>query len=334
MRKEISKNSEKAIKLKQAAETLVYQCGRLKENERVLVICDEITKMIGEMLISEIEKITDDFKLLVDNSVKIHGLEPSALVADEMLAADLIFGLTQFSLAHTKARLAASERGKRYLSLPDYSFDQLLSDALAVDFIKLDKKNRKIKNIFSQAKKFAIASEKGTKLTLDVFGRQFNYCPGFLSGPGEMSSPPDIEINIAPRESKSRGVIIVDGSVPYKGLGLVKKDIIIEIEKGSIKNISSENKAQNRILQNLFGEKSMPERKVLAEFGIGLNPRAKLCGLMLEDEGSLGTIHFGFGSNFSIGGKNRADLHIDFVVKNPDIYADNRLIMSKGKFII
>ncbi len=40
-----------------------------------------------------------------------------------------------------------------------------------------------------------------------------------------------------------------------------------------------------------------------AEFGIGLNPKARLCATNLEDLGRLGNCHVGIGSNFAIGGK-------------------------------
>ena len=56
-----------------------------------------------------------------------------------------------------------------------------------------------------------------------------------------------------------------------------------------------------------------PKSHVLGEFGIGLNPLAELTGVMLEDEGCLGTIHFGFGSNSnSIGSSHNRTTYLTF----------------------
>lgn len=41
----------------------------------------------------------------------------------------------------------------------------------------------------------------------------------------------------------------------------------------------------------------------MAEFGIGTNYKAKLVGLILEDEKVFGTIHIAFGNNLSMGGR-------------------------------
>ena len=74
--------------------------------------------------------------------------------------------------------------------------------------------------------------------------------------------------------------------------------------------------------------------RIIGEFGIGLNPNAELCGMMLPDEGCLGTVHFGIGSNSTIGGKNEVSFHLDHVIKDPSIIIDGSKIMDEGKLII
>jgi len=51
---------------------------------------------------------------------------------------------------------------------------------------------------------------------------------------------------------------------------------------------------------------------------------------MLTDEGSLGSIHLGFGSNYTVGGKNKVNFHLDFIVKRPDVVIDNKLYLIKN----
>ena len=77
-----------------------------------------------------------------------------------------------------------------------------------------------------------------------------------------------------------------------------------------------------------------PSTRVLGEFGIGLNPNARLCGSMLEDEGCLGTAHAGFGSNATIGGKNRVSFHLDMIIRHVSVEVDGKLLLANGEILI
>ena len=55
---------------------------------------------------------------------------------------------------------------------------------------------------------------------------------------------------------------------------------------------------------------------------------------MLIDEGAANCIHFGFGSNSTVGGKNEVSFHLDFIIKNADMFVDNILIVKNGKPVL
>ena len=119
--------SEKATN---GIETLLEICGQVQTGEKVLVICDSKTKKIGELIAEFAVRKKYFVKLEVIKELSMHGAEPSQEIGAMMLESDLILGLTSFSMAHTQARLIASNLGKRYLSLPDYDLDVLESNAL------------------------------------------------------------------------------------------------------------------------------------------------------------------------------------------------------------
>ncbi|TGU57377.1 aminopeptidase, partial [Mesorhizobium sp. M00.F.Ca.ET.186.01.1.1] len=73
--------------------------------------------------------------------------------------------------------------------------------------------------------------------------------------------------------------------------------------------------------------------RLLGEFGIGTNDKARITGVVLEDEKVYGTIHVAFGSNNTFGGTIVAGVHIDLVVKDPDVYLDDTCIMKSGKLL-
>ena len=88
-------------------------------------------------------------------------------------------------------------------------------------------------------------------------------------------------------------------------------------------------KELNKMLTKV-GEKA----KAVAEFGIGTNPKAKISGLILEDEKVLGTIHVAFGNNISMDGTNDVPIHIDCIIKSPSVFVDGKQIMADGKMIV
>jgi leucyl aminopeptidase (aminopeptidase T) len=53
-------------------------------------------------------------------------------------------------------------------------------------------------------------------------------------------------------------------------------------------------------------------------------------GNVLEDEKVIGTVHIAVGNNLSYGGDNDVPLHLDGVIRKPDIYIDGKKIMEKG----
>lgn len=311
---------------------IVNYCGNLKEDELVLIIYDNSTEHLLNSFIEEIEKLTSRYKIRKIPEQKMHGIEPSTSVGIEMQNSDLILALTKMSLAHTKARQIASSNGARYLSLAEYSTDILKSDAIK----GVNKDNtaamKKLCNLFDNGKKAFITTKKGTKLFLDLSERKSNFCPGFVEKSGDLGSPPDMEVNISPLETKTNGTIVIDGSVTHPLLGLIKEDIHLELNNGIISKISQNR--EGKILNDIFNSTEKENSKVLAELGVGFNKKAKLTGMMLTDEGVAGCIHFGFGSNHTVGGTNVISFHIDVIIQKPSMIVDSYNVIENGRFLI
>jgi len=306
---------------------LIQVCGDLKAHEKALIISDESTQAIGNILAHIALMTSPNVTHKIIPAADMHGKEPPDFIADMMKNADVIFGLTKMSMAHTYARYHANSAGARYLSLPDYSLELLTRPALFVDFRKLTTIAESIATRFTEGKKVRVTSELGTNLTLNISGRTGNAAPGWCFTKGTLASPPDAEANVAPIEEDTNGVMVVDGSIPCRELGILSQPITLHIQKGKI--IAAEGKDSD-ILNNLFNKFNTDAVRVAAEFGIGLNPAAELIGSMLEDEGCLGTIHIGFGSNITIGGLNRVPFHLDTIVRNATVYIDDKILMEDG----
>jgi aminopeptidase len=61
----------------------------------------------------------------------------------------------------------------------------------------------------------------------------------------------------------------------------------------------------------------------IAEFGIGINPEARLIGNVLEDEKVGGTVHIALGDNSTFGGDVIAGIHLDGIITKPRIFVDD-----------
>lgn len=316
-------------KISSGANHLVKNCGGVRLDERVLVISDLMTKDIGQILAVAAKSHGAHVMHHSISNLTRHGEEPPFEIATLMAQSDLVIGITGFSMAHTTARLNAAAAGARYLSLPDYS-DKLMADpCILTDYASLAGSVRKLADQLTSASWLKVTSELGTDITLDVRGRVANACPGIVRQAGDLGSPPDVEANISPIENASHGKIIVDGSIPFPGFGLLERPVTMFVERGEIVKFEGPIDLVTK-LEMLFSQLNTRKAYVLAECGIGMNPLAELKGVMLTDEGSYGSIHFGFGSNFTVGGLNDVPIHIDFVFRRGSLAADDVPLIENG----
>ena len=104
-------------------ETVLFKLGNLKSDESLCIITDDESSKIAKLFhrISNKHKIKTEYHTI--ENLKIHGQEPPNNIANAMKNCNLILGLTTNSMAHTKARLNATNLGIRFLSLPNYTID-------------------------------------------------------------------------------------------------------------------------------------------------------------------------------------------------------------------
>ncbi|MBI2650381.1 aminopeptidase [Candidatus Woesearchaeota archaeon] len=309
--------------LDKPAKIILKDCMNLKGNESCLIVTDSKLKNIGKILYKNSLKIANKSKIILTKIPETHGTEPPEGVAKEMLKYDVVLMPTTMSLSHTRARENASKNGARIASMPGIT-KQMMERTLNVDFNKIIIINKKLIKKLNNKNKIKITTKKGTSIEFYVKGRKWIGDDGIYTKKGAFGNLPAGEIFIAPLENKTSGTIIVDASIG--SLGKVDKKIEIAVKKGFIEKISNGKTA------NAF-KKSLKNKlyKNVAELGIGTNYKAKITGNVLEDEKVAGTCHIAFGNNRHFGGKVDVPFHVDVVVKNPTIYADDELIMENGK---
>jgi leucyl aminopeptidase (aminopeptidase T) len=312
---------------------ILFYCGGIKTKENVLLIFDKKTEKFKKKFMKVMKKRKLNFNVCKTQPLNSHGKNLGAKIGKLMNESDITLCLTKSSFAHSKERLNAEKKGKRFLSLANYNSKKINFNSILAPFKQYSKKAKKLKSLLDKGNSIKVFSNEGTNLTANIKKREANFCPGYVDKKILLGSPPDAETNISPIENQSNGNIIIDGSVANENIGKIKSKLKLKILNGKIKNFSTIDVSLKKKIKNLFNKKNK-KRKILAEIGFGFNKKSKVTGHMLCDEGAYGCVHFGFGSNFTVGGKNKVDFHIDMIVKKPIVYVDNKLILKNNIYKI
>ncbi len=312
-------------KLGDASIIALRDCMGLKQEETLLIITDEVKKEIGQSLHIAGKELCKESVLLEMKSRKINGEEPPKPIAELMKKFDVVVCPTARSITHTDARREAAKEGVRVGTMPGINPD-IMARCLSADYDRIVKLTDFIAEKLKPVENIRVVTEKGTDITMPVKGRMIIPSRGVLKNKGESGNLPSGEVFLAPWEDKSQGKVVIDGSMA--GIGLIDTPITVNVVDGYAEEITGGKEAQK--LKELLDSAGRDARAV-AEFGIGTNYKAKLSGQILEDEKVFGTIHVAFGNNLTMGGKISVSSHLDGLVKEPDVYFDDELIMKKGK---
>ncbi len=185
----------------------------------------------------------------------------------------------------------------------------------------------------ARAKVAHVTGKEGTDLTFRVEGRRVNVMPCVVE-PGEFSPAPTAEVNFSPIEGTANGVIVADASIPYLGIGLLKKPIRFTVQDGFIVQIEGGDPDQLATLKAAWEKQADPNVYNVAEMGIGMNPKCHFTGIMLEDEGVLGSIHIGTGTNITLGGTVKARSHYDLIMGKPTLQLDGETLIQDGQLLL
>ena len=302
-------------------------CGGIKEGETVLISTDTNKLRIAEALASAAYAVGATPIIVMIPPVKTHGAQLPEPVVAAFREADVFLQPSTWSQTHTKARVEAIKAGKRGSTMCEVTEDALCVGAIEADYEECDKLGRKLGAVLAESKEVRITSLAGTDIRGEVQGRPVQYETGLFREPGQFAAFPDSEINISPVEGTAEGKAVIDVSIMSVGI-TVYDPVTLSIKEGKVVDIQGGMSARKfrETLEALEDGKAFN----YAEFGIGLNPCARLAATNLEDLGRLGNCHCGIGSNFAIGGKVLAPNHHDAMFKDASVYFDGKLVLDKG----
>jgi leucyl aminopeptidase (aminopeptidase T) len=307
-----------------AVETVIGRCLAVKPGEEVVVVVDPAARAIGEALREEAARVEADAVLALMDERADDGSEPPRVVAGALKACDVFIAPTTRSLSHTVARKEATDSGARGATMPGVSED-MLARAMAVDFTTMASRSRAVASALDSGSRARVTCPRGSDLTLDLTGRRGLADDGDLTAPGAFGNLPCGEGFIAP--AGGEGTIVASSLAP---LGLSEEPAILAVREGRI--VRAEGGLGPEYLRRLRAHGDPGSN--LAELGVGTNDRARLTGLVLEDEKILGTVHVAFGASAGIGGTVSVPIHLDLVILDATLEIDGQTVLDAGRYVL
>lgn len=298
-------------------DVILKKCLQVRPEESILVVTDTVMAEVGLEIYHAIRQIGMKVNLVSMEPMTTQGEEPPPVVAEAMKHCSVALLVTSKSLTHTQARREACERhGVRVVSMPGTDPGRL-ERLLDIDYDLLRSRCSRLSDILKKGKKVQLKTSRGTDLSMAIGQRQVISDDGSLHTPGRYGNMPCGEVYVSPIEGSANGIVVIDGSIA--SLGRLKDPVRMVFKDGYLSDVSDPR------LEKLLKAHAR-EAGNLAEFGVGLNPRAKVVGNILEDGKAMGTAHIGLGDNISMGGSVRIPFHIDAILLNPEIEIDGQKI--------
>lgn len=307
--------------INEAAKRVLKECMNLREGEDYLVITDQSTEEIGRVLYEEGKKITDSSYLLkvpLQKELKVS----TPKLAEVMLssAPDVVLIPTKNSYTHMDVTVEACKKGSRIATLPGIT-KEIFKRTLNIDYDKLREEGRRLKSKMEEASYARVKTKSGTDIKIKMPNKIVPDL-GEFNEPGQYGNLPTGEIFTAPDRKEVNGTIVIDSMQD-----IAKPKTKVVVYQGEVQEVEGDEEFKKKLWSYKNGRN-------IAEFGIGLNPKATIIGNILEDEKVKGTCHIAFGKNDDFGGKVDSEIHWDAILIKPDIWFDDEKIMDSGKLMI
>ncbi|MDW8063975.1 MAG: hypothetical protein RMI43_07370 [Candidatus Caldarchaeum sp.] len=261
-------------------------------------------------------------------------LEPPQHVGEAMKASDVIVSLPLMYILHTRTYNEAMKAGARILELTGTTPDMMVRLIGRVDYGKMCELGDALTELTKKARKVRLTSASGTDLVFENDpNRPVFHNDGIMNRRG-FYKPLGGQISWAPVEESFDGVLVVDTFIwPPAELGVLRNPVKILMKNGRVSKI--EGGVEARVFEkwlSSFGDDKMYQ---VAHASWGFHPKAKLTGMPLEDERLYAGMEFGFGAqSLKFQGKlGLASAHTDVGLYNPNVYFDDVLVASNGRFV-
>ncbi len=362
--------------LARAADVAIRDVMRVRKSERVVIITNpepDVLPISAALMDASLARGSDASVIVqprrsqldMASDAVIHALRSEPEVVISISGSKL--GKDRFGLekpyrfpgvpgkwSHIFNALMGSGKARAFWS-PSVTLDTFIR-TVPVDYALMRRRARKLGTALNRADRVHVTAPGGTDIELGLRGRKAQLDDGSFSRPGTGGNLPAGETYISPANYDAEGVLVFDGSLAVVdgGAFVPRRPVTVDVQGGrairirggaGAKRFEASLRAGEAMARGMKGLKGWSAKRIhayernarhLGELGIGLNPRARVTGNMLEDEKILGTCHFAIGANYDDDAE--AFIHLDCIVKSPTIAVisktgKRREIMRGGKIL-
>jgi aminopeptidase len=322
------------------AHNAVRVCLKVQPDEKVTLITDRESLPIAAGLALEIEDLGAAYRswVLEDVAPRPLGDMPAEVLADLETSRVSIFA-AQAQQNELRSRMQMTEVVNRHKIRHAHMVNinrQIMMQGMRADFDKVDEISVRVRDIASASGAIRARTSAGTDITAELNPKYKWIKTSGMISPEKWGNLPGGEVFTAPGEVN--GTFVVDGVVGdylcNKFGDLRGAPLTIRIRENRLTEVSSANKELEEDFWRYTHTDENSDR--VGEFAIGTNIALDhVIGHILQDEKIPG-IHMAFGDPYGshTGAEWRCSTHIDVVGTNFDIWADDRQIMSQGRFTL
>ena len=322
------------------ARNAVNVCLRIQSSEKVTVITDRACSEIAASMVHELDVLGAPYHVFVLEEIAARPMAdmPQPVLAD-MESSDVSIYAVQAQMNELRTRMQMTDvvnrRKMRHAHMVNIE-KRIMLEGMRADFIKVDELSKKVWEIASAAHTVRAKTAAGTDVTA-ALNKNYKWIKtsGIISI-NKWGNLPGGEVFTTPGEVN--GTFVIDGVVGdylcAKYGDLRENPLTIRVDGSRVVEAHS----SNRELEEEFWKYTHTDGNSdrVGEFAIGTNIGLRgVIGNILQDE-KLPGVHMAFGNPY--GAHTGADwwsgTHIDVVGRDFDIWADDRQIMSSGKFLI
>jgi aminopeptidase len=326
--------------LRPGARNAIAVCLKVQPSEKVTLITDYACEEIAASLVAELEQCGCPYRTFVLEELAPRPLvDMPKTVLDDLETSQVSIFAVQAQPNELKTRMQMCEvvnrRKIRHAHMVNIE-KKIMLEGMRADFNKVDELTLRVMNIVNKAQVVRAVTPAGTDVTAQLTPEyKWIKTSGIISR-DKWGNLPGGETFTAPLEVN--GTFVVDGVVGdylcAKFGDLVKTPLTLKVKHNRLVEAQCENEELRDEFWRYTHRDENSDR--VGEFAIGTNLALEnVVGNILQDEKIPG-VHMAFGDPYGAhtGAQWTSSTHIDVVGRNFDIWADDRHIMSSGRFLV